>query len=879
MLDLPQALERLLVAVAERMPVEVFAPDVPAAEDAPLAEAVERLIGSGATHVSLSGAAGSGAALDRVRGSLFRPPAGDPFASDGSLRLVSAPDPAREVRAAARACLQWAREGRRFWEMAVAYRHGDAYRPLVESVFIEAGIPVYLHEGSPLAERPVGRQTLALLELYETDLSRQSVMDFMTDARFPKELRDEYGGIPAARWDSVSRQAGIVGGAGQWSTRLATLQADLRGDGDEPDWVNERIADVARLERFVADLQERLQSHPGRAPWSEHLDHLQALLGRYIHGGGQVIEALRGLERFTALESEVEHAMFLDVVRRAIATLRSEDVLQGQPGAFAKRGVNVLAVNSLAGISFQCVWILGATERLFPPPLRQDPILLDLEREAVSERAGLRLAPRGARGSEEALQFALACEAADERLVVSYARRATGENRPRLPSIFFRELASQLEGRRVSAEEAPLLGGRVERIAGEAIGAPVPGGRYAKDSEVVARAADSAVSAAERDRTFLQATVTAPAAIAVFERAEPAFARARLASRARWSGRYSEWDGALAGPALPAIAKLVPAERVFSPSSLESYAKCPQQFLLGSVLRVRGVEEPERTVRIDDIRRGNLFHRILQRFHGEWTGPGVASADPDAEQRMRAIAEEECDAAAARGETGYPAMWAADRIEVIEDCLRWLGCERADPTLRQLPLGACEARFGPRYPGEEVGALSRDEPIEIDLGGRVLRLAGRIDRITWDAQPPTRFRVVDYKSGRVRDEKPAQLQGGRMLQLPLYAFAGAELLGLDPTAGEVAYVYPTRRGNFKVVPWTSEQLADRHDDVIALLAAVLDGIGRGDFMIAPWKDDGRTACRYCDFHEICPGAHAGYAKRKAEDPRRAHLDGGIRSVE
>ena len=268
------------------------------------------------------------------------------------------------------------------------------------------------------------------------------------------------------------------------------------------------------------------------------------------------------------------------------------------------------------------MWILGATERAFPPPARQDPILLDPERRTISDRTGLRLAPRGARGSEEALQFTLACEAAAQRLVVSYARRATGENRPRLPSIFFRELASQLEGRRVSAEEAPMLRlADVERIAGDAIGAPVPGGRYAKEPAVVAGAAELAVSAAERDRTFLQARVTAPAAIAVFERAEPSFARARRASRARWSERYSEWDGALDGAAVEAIAELVPADRVFSPTSLENYAKCPQQFLLGAVLRVRGVEEPERTVRIDSLRRGNLFHRIFQRFHGEWTGP------------------------------------------------------------------------------------------------------------------------------------------------------------------------------------------------------------------------------------------------------------------
>ena len=210
-----------------------------------------------------------------------------------------------------------------------------------------------------------------------------------------------------------------------------------------------------------------------------------------------MVDALRGLERFTALDAEVDFERFLDVVRRAVATLRSEDVLEGRAGAFARRGVNVVAVNSLPGIEFACVWILGATERAFPPPARQDPILLDDERARISERAGTLLAPRAARGTEEALHFALACEAARETLVVSYARRATGESRPRLPSVFFRELASQLVGERVSAERAPLLSRPdVERIPGDAIGAPIPGGRYAADAAIVSAAAAGAISAA-----------------------------------------------------------------------------------------------------------------------------------------------------------------------------------------------------------------------------------------------------------------------------------------------------------------------------------------------------------------------------------------------
>ena len=244
---------------------------------------------------------------------------------------------------------------------------------------------------------------------------------------------------------------------------------------------------------------------------------------------------------------------------------------------------------------------------------------------------------------------------------------------------------------------------------------------------------------------------------------------------------------------------------------------------------------------------------------------------------MRAIAEEECAQAEARGETGYPAMWAADRLEVIDDCAQWLDIEREDPRTKALPLGACEARFGSRRPGERKGTLSRDEPIEIALAARSLLLAGRIDRITWDQDPPSRFRVIDYKTGRVRDEKPAQLQGGRMLQLPLYVLAGAELLGADPDAGEAAYAYPTRRGGFREVSWEREQLAGRQGEVRALLSAMLEGIARGDFMVAPWNPN--KACRYCDLDRVCPLAREAYVKRKAEDGRVAQFNQEIRSVE
>jgi RecB family exonuclease len=873
-LDVPPALERLLRGIAERMPVDLYLPEVPAAIDTPLAELRRRLVASGAHEHDLAARPEAGAALGRVRKRMFTPPAQPAISPDETLRLVSAPDPSREVRAAARACLQWAREGVPFWDMAVAYRQGEAYLPLAEAVFVGAGIPVYLHEGSPLAERPIGRQTLALLALFNSNLSRQSVMDFLTDAKLPEALHNEYGGISTSRWDSLSRDAGIVKGADQWQRRLAAMRAASHGDGGEmPDWVRQRSNEAGRLAGFIAELDGRLRARPARATWAVHLDYLQGLLARYVDGAEDVVVALRGLERFTALEAEVDFEWFLDVVTRAIGTLRSEHVIDSRPGAFAARGVNIVAVNSLVGIEFARVWILGATERSFPPPVRQDPILLDDEREMISQRASGPLAPRSARGSEEALIFALACEAARERLVVSYARRATGESRPRLPSVFFRELASQLEGERVSADDAPLLDrDDVERIPGDAIGAPVRPG-HAHDPRAVSASAASAVSEPERDRTYLQARITRPLAVATFERAQPAFARALEAAQARFADRYSVWDGALGPVAETAIAALMPPDAPVSATTLEQYATCPQRFMLEGLMRVRAVEEPEQVVRIDALSRGSVIHKIFERFYDEWKGTGPAPLAPEAEERMRRIAGEECDAARERGETGYRAMWEADRIELIEDCVRWMQIEQQDELTRALPLVAVEARFGRRWTGEGQGSLSQTEPIEIELASGPLRLHGRIDRVNWDVKR-TSFRVVDYKTGGRYSERSAELQGGRMLQLPLYVLAAGKLLGIAPDAGAAAYVYPTRKGEFQVVDWKREDLVARHADVLAVLDAIVSSARRGDFIIAPAEG----ACGYCPFNGICPGARGGYAERKPNDDRLAHLATEIRSV-
>ena len=128
----------------EHLPVTVLLPATGVEEvDSAHAELRAALLAAGADRPSRSTSdePRSNRPARSARRHLFRDSRRNPRTADDSLRLISGPDPAREVREVARQCLAWAREGIRFHEMAIAYRHPDPYRSLIESVFIEAGVP------------------------------------------------------------------------------------------------------------------------------------------------------------------------------------------------------------------------------------------------------------------------------------------------------------------------------------------------------------------------------------------------------------------------------------------------------------------------------------------------------------------------------------------------------------------------------------------------------------------------------------------------------------------------------------------------------------------------------------------------------------------
>ncbi len=799
--------------------------------------------------------------------SLFRQPQGPIEASN--ISLVSAPDTVREVWEAARACLQWAREGIPFHEMAVVYRNANPYRALVAEIFTEAGLNEhsYIHQGRPMCEHPLGRRLLALLELIaDTTFSRQRVMEFVTETRVPQVTRDRHERFRPAEWEGFTREAGVLAGIDQWRTRLTNHANQMREKAKDErfQWLEQHAGRVASLISFADDLHARVSQHPTTATWDEHLAYVRGMATEYAADLDPLLDALKDLTSLSEIAPTVTFEQFLQAVRDDLDTRDVSDVLGEPKREFGRRGIAVLDASSLRHMRFRAVYLLGAAERAWPPPKRPDPLLLEHERTAINAAASDSAAlPLRTQPDDEALTFHLAAQAADERLFVSYARAEAGGSGRHLPSYFFRSLAQTIEGREMSVAEVDDAV-CVRRMAA---------GRLAHDDAMLS------VTAAEYDRALVKSALYDGAvgvidALSQFDvhntmRPRGAIARAVVARRERWSRGFTGFDGVMIAPeAVARAASLAFArEKAISPSRLETYAACPYRYFLKYGLGVEDLDEPESTERIDALERGSMIHDILEQFLKKLGHNDLPNVDRRVEHLdlLLKIAEEAGKDRHDRGVTGRPLIWELDRRKINEDLVRWYDKEIEDGDYGRVQPGAFEAGFGGvSYGFGKPDPISSEAPLELTIGDRGVLLQGRIDRVDFD-DDHTSFRVIDYKTGK--SSPKTAFDRGRALQLPIYLRAAAQLLGIPPESGEAQYYYCTSRGGFERRTISGDTLTTRQADFDQVLATIVDGVDGGYF--APFPGKGAQNCMWCDYKLVCDSRIERISNLKTSDPRGA----------
>ena len=770
--------------------------------------------------------------------------------------LVQAPDPEDEVRAALRRLLVAAETGVPLHRMALLYPMPDPYARVGPEVLDGAGVPWNGPRPDRLVDSMAGRALGGLVELVDDDFARDAVAEWLVSGPI---LDGDGRRVPGARWDLVSRTAGIVGGAPQWRERLAHRHGELDSElaaaprDDEPEWrrgaLERAVGDTAALETFVLELLEQA-SPPSPPTWTALSGWARALLVRYLGGDGRradwpeheldaarrVDGALSELASLDSLGTPVDLARFRAALDQAL------DAPAGHVGRFGT-GIFVGPLHAAAGVEFEVVAIVGGAEGVLPPRGREDPFVPDGDRFAVGM-------PVSADHRDDTRQDYCSALAGAGQSIVCFPRADPRAQQGRLPARWVLATATAHAQGPVTAEELRSLGPQPWL----AVVASFEGG-VAHDAEPC--------SVEERDlRSLVEWRDTGRSALD-HPLATGSLRDGYELTRARSSSAFSAFDGNVG-----ASASLPTGGTGFAATALQEWAHCPFRYLLASVLRLREVPRPEASDRISALDEGTLVHAILEEFVRGSTpaSPGGDWTEPD-RRRLREIVARRCDDAEARGITGRRLLWRFARRRIERTADQFLV---VDPILRR------DHGAAPRHDGLEVPfGLAGGPEVRVALpGARSVSFRGRIDRVDQSADGE-RVVVYDYKTGR-----PDRYDGSGRGSGPGRRAPPAARLRPRRARAHRARTTPEAYYWFTAAASLEESTAgypfgarerSRFESVLGVIA---DGIDHGCFPAVPGEltydqrvqRDQFENCRYCPYDRVCPLERGAAWAKKLDDP-------------
>jgi ATP-dependent helicase/DNAse subunit B len=776
-------------------------------------------------------------------------PTDTPPRPDQSVHILSVPGENREAREIGRIIFDLARErGLHFADIAIALPDPIAYGPLFRETFTEWGIPHAAVPQRALLHTQAGQAVTLLCQVRAENFPRARVFEFLSVARPP--FAELLGGLSIyaqpARWETFSRQAGITRSAKEWRERLARLTtmgaqstpADLDG---APNDVQQVRAFSLFMERFISDSE----LPPHRHSWCEWAEEMLRLFITYVSPSAtawtQMQELLQRLCQLTMLGNDLSFREWFGAFTEVLAISLEERAQQAQEGVF----IGDLA--TVCAMPFRIVIVPGLIEGRFPQTVRQDPFLLDAERQHLAEVLLCDLQQRYRQGEAERLLLTRTLHSATEQLILTYPRLDSLSGRSHVPSSYLLRSIEAISGRYATLSDLEAWSETVSL-------SPL----YNGPPQQALDALEFHLASIEHARRREHATPLGYLPLAV-----PFFPQAHEALRKRWGmQRLTPFDGLIEdeGVRTTVSQRLFPTGIALSASALETYARCPFRYFLNTVLGVLPQEDPELLLTLQPRERGALLHEILHDFFSRLQREGrmpLATQDPQKLLHvLQTVARTHFAAFAVTRATGLPVVWEVEQERLLEQLsllLTWEIEHEKDflPTAFEAPFGTDSADTTMLFP---PGVMQ----FELDDGG-VIHLRGRIDRI--DISTDTRHaRILDYKSGKpVR----GRFAGGTVLQLPLYLYA-ARHLRPDLQWMAADYVYLNRAERPHEPAFSAETWSEIEADLRAIVTVLASGLRTGCFPQTP------DTCQPCAFPLICSAMVETRARRKRHDPR---LDG------
>ena len=783
------------------------------------------------------------------------------------LAVIAAAGMESEVAAVARRVKRLLVDGTPAGRIAVLARSLDAYGTTVRRVFADHEIPL-APAAEPLTEIPIVRFAVNVASL-SPELAWNDVLHVIRSSYFRPAALGAFDERTVAAAEKLIREGNVQSGRDAYADaaqRLAARaeRAAARRDPDDSDSDDEASPHEPSADEYrqasemlaaLFDLSERAASHRGLSEVAAALDLPNAACD--LDRPEAIARDLRAL---ATLEDHL--ARLPDPPPPAEHVLRALTAVSCPPSR-GESLVDVLDVLDARAIRYDHVFVLGVSERMFPHPQAENPLVGEADRSAWRGR-GLRLDSRRDLTAREMLLFYLAITRAEQTLTLSYLEADSG-GQVGSPSGFLLALADAVGG----LSTIP-----TERIA--------PGPYFPSGERIASRRDAIAAGVAgllgselpPEPRTLAWSAAVAPNAVG----------RAAMgiwAAHQRWTpGECSEFDGRITDPALQAeLRARFGREPIFSAAQLDTFGQCPWQYFAKYVLHLAPQVEPQR--RLEPTARGSFCHNVLFRLMrslaADSAGPirlAEIPAETVADELDKAIAAESAAVEARR--PPYPVLWQIQLDQMRRDLTEYLRAA-ADPNALPSRAKRFELSFGSELdPDEPHDPRSTPEPVSVTTPAGDIRIRGRVDRVDdVNFDDVSGLLVVDYKTGRVPNE--GDVLAGRNLQMPLYAAAVEALLGEPCVGGAFHRIGGSGRFErfFAAVTTARGKNPYKVDDGYqAKLQAALETVGRFVGQMAAGRFDAlptHDCPSYCPFRQMCqfsPVRASGRPRARRPGPSR-----------
>jgi ATP-dependent helicase/nuclease subunit B len=673
-------------------------------------------------------------------------------------------------------------------DVAIVGRDMTPYRPFLEEVSAEFGMPLRFASGVDVRANPCVAALLNLLTLSlgANAWSPHSLLDALTSPYLDWTGSGLMPGDADGLYD-VACAGQVVAGLDQWREAFQRLDAQPKegaaGYDDKEGLAPRRPptgAEAARLEAVFEEIVARI-TPPLQATLRERVEWTEELIGEdpvLVWNGTLPNEAslrivARARENPTTAERDAAALRaFKDILRGLVL---ADSLLNGEQDGLLPydrfivgliqavddtmytvpvEGAAILVASALEvrGLTFDSVALLGLAEGDFPRAEREADLLRESDRVWLAER-GFAIEPR--LQGDEATFFYQAVTRARRRLLIC---------RPYLAD----------DGQ---PWEASPYWSAVLRLFDDA-------------SVIHIRPADPVSDVASEPEL-----ATAMPGDAAHDAAT--ILRARLQTRASpWSGDLSTLQNLLVkrfGPGQP-----------WSSSRLETYAKCPFYFWAAYAMQLEPRELPR--AGFDVLILGLIYHLVLEKLYNR-----VPDGNPDRlRAELPAVAQEVFDAAPNDYDFRPTPLWERQQEELTKVLHRTVDA-LIETAGEYVPL-IQELSFG----------LKQRPPLVLQ-GQHPLHLRGYIDRV--DRAPDGRLRIIDYKAGST-PISARSLTDGHRLQLPLYALAAQEALDAEVSSGFYWHIGSAKPSSLKLEKYDGGvvgAIETARDYALAIGAAVCAG--------------------------------------------------------